>query len=552
MSTKIIPIGKKIQSILLGSNAIAEPKKKTDTTATSQRSPLYSTHIYKPLLHIIEKGLHSESQDFISGHPLEHLILKPLGVHFVPSELKQVVDSLDFKLGLYDTGTIPASTNPKSSYSEFAWTRDMANKVLAMIEMDCIDEAKKVIYALARFNNEKEQRNVFYGLHLHESGKPNPHDKYQLDTNSHPHIRAAIDANGLMVRSQQPWGHNQLDAIGAWLYVTFYLANKLSNKKDPNYDPKFLKELDTWLTNTVNKYNGIDSIFSLTFKALNRIECWNNFDVGPWEDIYGYKRASSIGICLKAAQEAKKYFDNNNWNAINIHDVNSFKLELTHLTENCSKALEERIPNDGSEVKEIDRFPSDAALTLLLEPFNPGLSEVQEQAILKTLYEHRMGVVGFTRRDEDDYVGMDYPYNIKSKGIFSDLSNPHHKAAEWTLFDPLLATFYYKKFNKKYNESKIIDNDILLLAELHLKRTITQITKEEDSYIKRHEDSNRIKEEKISVPHLVLPEAYWFDSTQNKWRPNENSPLLWSEANFILMMKEALKAAYIMEKAQSQ
>ncbi len=535
MVAPIIPVGKKIQRTLSTPSRIETAEHPTRSTF---RHLLYTTPTYKSFHHLLQKSAQTEFQHFIKNHPFQSLILKPLGSHFAQNELNRIIDSISFELSLYPTGTIPASTNPNSSYSRFAWTRDMANKAFAMIEADCIDEAAKVLYSLGRFNNESSQRSQLVSFHLakHQS---EPRERYRLDTNSHPHIRAAINHEGLMVRSEQGWGHNQLDALGAWLFVTFYLANSLADTNNPKHNPQFLNELDTWLTRSVNNENSIDSIFSVALKTLNRIECWNNFDVGPWEDIYAYKRASSIGICLSAAKEAKKYFTENGYNSINIYDQHSFKLELDNLIKNCTKALEERIPHDGREAIECNGFPSDAALTFLLYPYNPGLSEAQEQAILTTLYENRLGTVGFTRRERDDYVGMDYPYNLKSKGIFSELSHHGHKAAEWTLFDPLLATFYYKKFNDKYYSSGIIDEDILSLAELHLRRVLAQVTKEEDSYIKRYESSNGIKEEKITVAPLVLPEAYWFDSRQNKWRPNENSPLLWSEANFILMMKEA-------------
>lgn len=444
------------------------------------------------------------------------------------SDLKEAIDSINFHIASYPTGAMPASTNPSSGYRNFAWTRDMALKAFALSEIGDIENATKAVNCLARFYGRFEERGRFTAFLWDK----NPKSKYKSPDNfSFPQIRAWINGNGEMVESTQNWLHNQLDAIGMWLWVTFKLANE---------DKIKLGELDKYLKESVNHQNGEDSIFSVALSCLNRIEFWDQVDVGSWEDFKGHKRASSIGICLSAFKEAYKYFQTRNWNSIKVWNESLLKSELENGIKHGEIVLKERIPNDRNrKAVETDYFPSDAALTFLLYPFNPGLTEEQEKAIINTLNDNT-GEVGIRRRHpdwNDNYVGMDYIYNPKSEGIYSDTSLPGYKAAQWTLFDPLIAAYYYKKFS----DSNGSDTESLLLAHKYAERAIAQITKEKDSYTKS-------TGEHIKIEQGIIPEAYWFDSHEQRWRANENSPLLMAEAAFLLMLKEANQALILQEQ----
>lgn len=512
---------------------------------------------------LVEHGYFTdEFRDFVDGHPLKNIILRPLHELTSTTELQSILDHVEFELGCYPSGAIPASTRPESTYSKFAWTRDMANKTLAMIETGDFINAKKVVYRLAEFYNAKEQRDKLVSYHWHPHGDPaEPALRYQNGNGGHPPIRAAIDGNGQMVPSNHPWAHNQFDAIGAWLYTTFYLADILGNpshpQHDPNfYEPNFLKNLDHHLSfgDGQNRDNTVDSIFSVALKTLNRVRVWDNYDVGPWEDIRARKRASSIGICLAAAKIAKTHLEHNNWSNLNIYNREDFKVELQNLMHQCGIAIQQRIPGDGRDPTECDVFPSDSALTFLLYPYNPGLTNEQEMSILKSLYTDRMGAIGFTRRNDDEYLGMDYHSNLQSQGIYANRFVPNFKAAEWTLFDPYLATYYTNKVLEQLLKHGTIDRDRLELAEFHLRRSIAHITKEDDKYIKRFyvASGETLKKELVKTNGKRLPEAFFFDSFANngegKWRANENTPLLWTEANFLIMLRKQLELKAMLEE----
>ncbi len=513
--------------------------------------------------HIVQGQLLSDGfHDFVDGHPLKDIILRRPGEHLSIKDLGKVVKFTNLDLIRFESGAIPASINKESTYSRFAWTRDMANKAVAMIENGCYEDAEKVVYCLADFYNRKEQRDMLVSYHWHPHDNPNdPKDRYRTGRGGHVPIRGAISENGEMVKSDHPWAHNQLDAIGAWLYVTFRLANELANPSNPRHNSAFLKQLNDHLSQS-NPDANIDSILSVAFKSLNRLQCWDNFDVGPWEDIAAHKRATSIGICLKAAHEAKWNLGTGNSNELPIHDRNGFRGELDNIINKSTQALNERIPSDGREAVECDIFSSDSSLAFLLFPYNPGLSDAQEMAILKTLYANRLGVVGMTRRDKDNYVGRDYNTNIHSQEIYSNVYVPDYKAAEWCIFDPLLAAFFYNKFSRKVKEQGIVDEDLYTLAEFHMSRSIAQTTKAKDAYIKRFyvDNPNTLREQLIVTEKGRCPEAYFLDSfvvdpetlKRGKWRANENTPLLWTEANFSIAVKKAGEAIKLYERAQER
>lgn len=521
--TQVLPVKENLRANLLQSSEALGSKRQNPSKAFYQTVSEQQNFI--PL-----------SKPFIEGHPLWSYILKTTPIDF--SDIEKIVNQINFHMAYYsNTGTMPASTNPKSGYREFAWTRDMAIKALSLSEIGDIENAEKVVNSLAKFYGRLEERGRFTAFFWDK----NPKSKYRSDDKlSLPQIRAYIYENGEMTESPQGWLHNQLDAIGMWLWVTFKLANENKIK---------LGDIDKRLVETVNHQNGEDSIFSVALSFLNRIEFWDQIDVGPWEDYGGYKRASSLGICLAAFKEAKNYFENRDWNSITIWNKSKLKAELENGIRNGEWALKDRIPEDGREAVETDTnlFQKyDSALIFLLYPFNPGLSPSQEVAVLNTVYGHRMGEVGFSRRDHDNYVGMDYPYNDFSEGIYSNTFAHNYKAAEWSLFDPLLAAFYYKK----YVNSKGKNEESLLLADKHLKRSLAQVTKGKDSYTKSYwvHGTGR-KSEYIEIQNRIVPEAYWYDTHEQRWRANENSPLLMAEAAYLMMFKEAAGALALRKAA---
>lgn len=465
-------------------------------------------------------------KSLIEDHFLKRFITKkdPLLI----SELTEINALIDFNVHYHDSGAIPAASNPASDYFEHSWTRDTAIIAYTLAITKHLDECEKAIENLTTFYGRKNQRDRFIQFHYHHD--PAAKYRYGDPTKELPHIRARIDSDGNLIESDQHWSHSQLDALGMWLFVAFRTANR----KELD-----LLKLDKLITNQVNSDNALESIFVVALKFLNRIGFWDQLDHGPWEDRLEPSRASSIGICLAALKEAERYFSIAEQEIITAYlpeSGPSLKDELKNGIKEAERALARRIKLVPSDAIETDRYRSDSALSFLLYPFNPGLSTIQEQNILRSLYTYRMGDVGFTRRDDDEYVGMDYIYNSNSS-CFCDIHQIGYKAAEWTLFDPLISAFYYQR----YIDASALDDQSYLLGDRHFRRCLTQISKNTDTYRKLFDDKL------VLIPPRRIPEAYFWDSKLSKWRANENSPLLMAEAAFALMLERAIEASKLRE-----
>ena len=489
------------------------------------------------------------ARELTEGHWLERYITKPAPIS--SSELGRILETVEntINITLYENGAIPASPNVASEYSDGSWRRDNAIMMIAFMlassietetsgdRSDLVQRVKRELTEMAKYDNDPFHRGHFTSFFFLSSdpgeNRRQAKEKFVRDIPGLPRAKHSINGNGSL-GEYSDWGHHQLDSIGAYLYAYFFAANQGIID---------LKELDKILTEQ-NPENSEDSLFSVALHFLNEIEYWDETDVGPWESVPANKRASSVGMCLAALKEAKKYFDNRSWNPEKIIKVSqgvNLRQIIDKGIENGEAVINERIPSDGRPATETNEIPSDSALAFLLL-FNPGLNEAQENAILQRVYEN-MGEYGIRRMDDqiDAFMGENYALNPNGQGKWSML-HPEHKAAQWTLFDPILATHYYKKYLKSDGR----DIESFLLADKHLKRTLSQITKcdyEIEQFVSPHEKIT------VKIPAGVLPEARWRrkDEHGETWLPNTNSPLQMAHGVFAIMIAEATKAIQLRE-----
>lgn len=475
------------------------------------------------------------SNELATGHYLERFIRKENPIS--SSDIEYFLDKINLNLTYYENGGIPASPNDASEYNRKSWRRDNAIVIHSMFraaadcqadKLEVIERAKVELTRIASFDTQPFHRGHFTSFLWPDQWSAK--SRYSVDVNGLPRVMSSINQDGYL-DDYHDWAHNQLDSLGSWLFTVFHAAN--SGELN-------LKELDNQLSEQ-NPENKLDSIFSVAIQFLNKIEYWDQIDKGPWEKVDGHRRASSIGICLAAFKEAKKYFERNGWDrekVINIHPNVDLKKMLEDGIKYGDEALAYRIPSDGRKAVETNEIPNDSALAFLLL-INPGLSEVQETAILKTLYG-LMGEVGFKRMEDhiDTYMGMNYADNPDGLGKWS-APTPDHKAAEWTLFDHILAIHFYRKFREKCETSGIIDKELFLRADKHFKRSLAQITRYDYNYKKF---VNKYEKKQVFVQGGSVPEAYWLRKNESgkEWLPNENSPLLMANATFTMMLSEAI------------
>lgn len=169
--------------------------------------------------------------------------------------------------------------------------------------------------------------------------------------------------------------------------------------------------------------------------------------------------------------------------------------------------------------------PHDAALLFLVEPLE-AVDPQMAHDMVEDIEEHLVRKRGVVRYPGDTYWspyfdqlmavgartqaadGRTETRNLKAAGIAIT-----HSEAQWTLFDPLLSSYYGKRFlltNSTTDREKQL---------LYLDRSLSQLT--------------------ATTEGPRLPEAYYLThaSGKNRWLPNPHTPLLWSQANLLRALK---------------
>lgn len=482
----------------------------------------------------------SFSDQLVSAHPLREFILKdkPLNLQDLQGILRH--PSLDLSLVGFHSGTVTAAVQSQlmqasrvgvEDYSRNMWARDGIITATALNRAGFPEKANQIVKNLWSFAGQDPHRGKILQFHW---GGPDHARKLFLEGNNGPHIKYSVNDRGQLETCNHDWGHQQLDALGAMIWAPYRFANQ-AVKSSPGGQSFNLRELDPmpWAS---------DSILPAAVKMLHGVQAHDTLDYGPWEDIRQWRRATSVGIVLAALHEARMYHDRQGWDYLPVEyhgkqDGEAFREQLMETLYKCMKTVQSRIPEHGLAT-ECDRRPVDSAMMLLLYPFDCNLKLERQNTILRTVY-HNMGETGFRRWDNDCeegpdlYVGQDYFHNTDShdKGEFAKRCDGF-KAAEWTLFDPLLSAYYYRRFIK----SGGTDQEAFLYADRHLKRTLSFITREP------HILDVVGKGQRYEIPSGILPEAFAWDTRRNEWRPNHNSPLLMAQAALGLAFERAREA----------
>jgi hypothetical protein len=445
-------------------------------------------------------------------------------------DIQEIIDSkfIDLDIETYPTGV--AAAGPSATYQK-AWTRDLSILACALMRTGHLDLGGKLLTELGRFYAETEQRDRMASFLF----SPDPIGRY-TSRQDLPFIRAAIDPDhGKMVRfdtrngiheDTAHWPHAQLDAIGMWLFTTFRMSGQ------GNFDLKVLDlELDS-----VNPHDQTESIFIVGLKFLHKIQFWNQIDLGPWEDFERQQRATSIAQCVAAFREAKKFFETYGYNQlVSTESSDTLKAILEDgIHQGLNVLREKRITETGLAHEcrnSLGHRVIDSGLILTLYPIDPGFSALEEISILNSVYQ-LMRPLGFIRYPEDEYVGMDYISSPKPY-CMSVTDVPNYMEAQWPLFDGTLAAYYFRK----YCELESPSQDLFRRGQDHLKRILAAVTPIDETV------GDPTSNNTFSVKAGSLPEAYFWDSTVGRMRPNHNSPLVWTKATLALAIERFKEAS---------
>lgn len=392
------------------------------------------------------------------------------------------------------TGTFSASAaNAAGDHSESSmfgsWFRDNALIAYGLYISDPdgpgADDAVACIKSIADFLLKYQcfkMELVIAGLKDVKGAEPTWMDR--------PHIRF-IGATG---KEDPKWyNHKQNDALGYFLFTrcTLALAKKMPVTGD---HLKLMGQL---------------------FDYLRTIESWNDLDGGHWEE-HSAQHASSLGPCLAAVRLFKLLCEEEGFLAPCKPDT----LEI--LESNLDVTLKKILPNEIIMPAELERN-SDAALIFLCYPLavvddDTGLQILER---LKKVYGH----IGVCRYRKDSYWCADYKdtqddptkhFTDEELKARDALLKPGEEA-QWCLFDPMVSAYYgvlYQRHRKP---------EYLKLQQLFLSRSLAAISGDECEFGPWH-----------------ACEAYYV--CKGKWASNDDTPLVWTQANLLMAFHEMEKS----------
>lgn len=292
-------------------------------------------------------------------------------------------------------------------------------------------------------------------------------------------------------------------------------------------------------------------IIAKTAKYLGAIEYWHNPDDSHWEEDRRI-HLSSIGVAVAGLVEAQKLLQDHpidpsvsasislfiTYGQSAMHDI--WDLGLTDRPHSDDAMIDSEssgwpntihadlVVRDILEKFRVRPRPHDAALLFLVEPLD-SVSPEMAQSIVNDIEEHLIREHGVARYHGDTYWSPYYDEmtevaerthaaegsaekrNTKAAGI------AHGEwEAQWTLFDPLLSSYYGKRFQQT------ADSEDRAKQLKYLNRSLSQLVP--------HKDGG-----------LRMPEAYFYGYNEkqkrNSWKPNTHTPLLWSQANLLRALK---------------
>jgi phosphorylase kinase alpha/beta subunit len=283
-----------------------------------------------------------------------------------------------------------------------------------------------------------------------------------------------------------------------------------------------------------------------TAEYLGRVEYWHDPDEGHWEEDRRI-HSSSIGVDVAALHEARQMFKQFDYQP---------SVDFEPLIERGSEALYTILqagitdlphPDEPDEIPgrmyprsihtdpQVDEFfqdfnvhhrEQDAALLFLIEPLGvlhgewaehvvEGIERelVREHGVARyagdTYWEPRFTDIMTIDERTTQAEGRTEQRNLTAAGVAYTETE-----AQWTMFDPILSTYWGKRYAESGDETH-------REKQLHyLDRSL--------AHLKPHADGQ-----------LAMPEAdfYQYADGENRWTANDHSPLLWAHANLLTAVR---------------
>jgi phosphorylase kinase alpha/beta subunit len=373
----------------------------------------------------------------------------------------------------YSSGLYPATSSEESEKGRYryAWVRDNVHVAHALLRAGRAKEAVPVVRALVQYFETHAER-----FEACIDGRVDIEDPM-----NRPHVRV----NGETLEEvTETWPHAQNDAHGLFLWITGMIVREGLL----GFDPALYK------------------VISRTIRFLIAIRFFEDSDSGAWEERRAV-RASSIGaVCAGLVLWRDE-----------LHNLDhTLAHSIDHVLEEGMSALNSIVPfetrTEGCERE------YDSALLFLVEPLGI-VSDAQADMLVERIRTHLMGEKGISRYKKDAFWGPNYqtlPSDLRtsdaSEGAsFREKYAVSGKEAQWTIFDPLLALHFAKRY-QKYGHPEHAE-----LSAIHLNRTLAMLVRTQEN-------------------KLLLPELYYYK--EDVLVPNTIVPLYWAQANLLLALSE--------------
>lgn len=440
-----------------------------------------------------------------------------------PEDLRRrLLNAGTFDFTQYESGLFPASDLDAQlaevTAMDMAWFRDNAHVANALLE--CGYEDKAVSAGIAMLTALHKNTNILDGV-----------IDGTLDYRQ-PENRLPVRVNGNTLENDKEY-RIQNDSVGYPLWFISKLGNE--DLLDPTEAAPTLAKI---------------------VKYLGKIEYWQDYDEqGHWEESHRL-HAASIGVVVAGLKETKKLFEKIGYIDEDIDFDDLIGEGTTAMNEMIDSGMTERADNqsiaaigetalpENLEIKKeirdsmddfADMWPRgrkyDASMLYLTQPL--GLLDDERAAkIVADVEKYLIGEKGIKRYLGDTYWGPEFTkvYKPGDRTIVTERNANRDDAAEgiyytgteaqWTLFDPILSTYWGEQY-KKTGEPKAREKQLE-----YLNRSLSQLVE-------------------TQTGKLHLPEAYYHESFQDDTTktgqsngklelvPNEHTPLLWSQANLL-------------------
>ena len=424
-------------------------------------------------------------------HPLDRFLRDQYSIDDVRVIRQQLEESGTFQFPTLPSGLFSAAITHSQDleYTGYqnVWVRDNIHIAHHFYVLGQPDKAVEAVSAIARFFHT--QRNKLRDI---ITGKADPQNVMLR-----PHVR--FDGATLTELSEK-WSHAQNDAIGYWLWLGSTLARE-----------------GHWLPTADDV-----KLLSNFVQYLEAVRFWEDEDSGHWEEARKIE-ASSIGVATAGLIAVRDYFATMASAQMPFGGTKSFVDQTCRraesLIERGRAALTAILPSECVQADPTKQRRCDSALLFLIYPVRI-VSDEQADQIVSDVVGQLQGPHGIRRYLGDSYWCANYKALLDPQNRTTDFSNDMAARdrllqpggeAQWCIFDPILSVIQGERYQATG------DPERLRLQTEYVNRSLRQLTGEDSTF-----------------PPLRCPESYYLEN--DRWVPNDITPLLWTQANLRLAL----------------